>query len=110
LVGGDGDNGTLAIEAEVGDDEFVAAGGDGAEDVAARFVDEGGDAEGGDFDAGAFEEIAGGEIGDVAGDGGGLGEGGGEGEEEGQGEREKERGGAGETAVVGGWFFHEVVG
>jgi hypothetical protein len=87
LVGGDGDNGALAIEAEVGNDEFVGAGGNGAEDVAAGFVDEGGDAERGDFDAGALQEVAGGEIGNVAGNGGGVGGGGGE--EEGEGEKER---------------------
>ena len=91
LVGGDGDGGTLAIEAEVGNDEFVGAGGDGRQDVAAGLVDEGGDAERGNFDAGALQEVAGGEIGDVAGDRGGEGGGG---EEEGEGE--KERGGEGE--------------
>ena len=92
MVGGDGDGGALAIEAEVGNDEFVGAGGNGAEDVAAGVVHECGDAEGGDFDAGTLQEITGGEIGDVAGDRGG--EGGGGGEEEGEGE--KERGGEGE--------------
>ena len=73
LVGGDGDSGALAIEAEVGDDEFVGAGGNGAEDVAAGFVREGGEAERGNLDAGALEQIAGAEIGDVARDGGGVG-------------------------------------
>ena len=92
LVGGDGDGGARGVEAGVGDDEFVAAGGDGRQDVAAGFVHEGGDAEGGDFDAGTLQEVAGGEIGDVAGDRGGVRGGGGE--EEGEGE--KERGGEGE--------------
>ena len=91
LIGGDGDGGARGVEAGVGDDEFVGAGGDCRQEVAAGVVDEGGDAERGNFDAGALQEVAGGEIGDVAGDRGGEGGGG---EEEGEGE--KERGGEGE--------------
>jgi hypothetical protein len=72
----------LAIEAEVGDDEFMGAGRDGAEDVTARFINEGGDPESGNLNPGALQEVARAEIGNIAGNGGALGKGGGEGEKD----------------------------
>ena len=78
MIGGDGDNSALAIEAEVSDDEFVGAGGERAEDVTARFINEGGDSESGNLNPGALQEVARAEIGHIPGNGGGLGKGGGE--------------------------------
>ena len=68
----DGDRGANGVEADVGDDDLVGAGRKRGEDVAAGVVGEGDEAEGRDGDLGAFEEIAGGDVRDVAGEGGGV--------------------------------------
>ena len=83
---GDGDSGARRIEADIGDDDLVRAGGERREDVAAGIVGERGEAERRNLDAGALEEIAGGDVGDVAGEGGGpkSGEGKKEGKREGE--------------------------
>ena len=93
---GNGDRGAARIEAEISDDDLVDAGGKRGQDVAAGVVGEGAEAERGDGDLRALEEIAGAEVGDVAGESGGLEGGDGEEEGEGEGEGEKERGGEGE--------------
>ena len=87
----DGDGGARRIEADVGDDDLVRAGRERRENVAAGIVGEGAEAEGRDGDLRALEEITGGDIGDVAGEGRGVS--GGRGEEEGEkeGKREGER-------------------
>ena len=87
----DGDRGANRVEADVGDDDLVRAGRERRENVAAGIVGEGAEAEGRDGDLRALEEIAGGDVGDVTGEGGGGR--GGRGEEEGEkeGKREGER-------------------
>ena len=88
---GDGDRGADGIETEVGDDDLVGASGKRGQDVAAGVIGEGAEAECGDGDLRALEEIAGGDVGDVAGEGGGLEGGDGEGEGEKERKREGER-------------------
>ena len=84
---GNGDRGAARIEAEISDDYFLGAGGKRGQDVAAGGIGEGAEAERGDGDLRALEEIAGGDVGNVAGEGGGLE--GGEGEKERGGEKVK---------------------
>ena len=71
LTRGNGDGGARGIESRVGDNDFVRADGQCGENVAPSVVGERGEAERGNRDLRALEEIAGGEVGDGAGEGGG---------------------------------------
>ena len=66
LADGGGDNGARGVEADVGDNELMRAGGHAGEGVEAGVVGQRAEPERRDFHARALEQVAGREVGDVA--------------------------------------------